>query len=263
MWCPLSGSVVRVRRSSRPVSTRPASSRLLSAPVGPDASVSSHRRRWRWGPGRGGGQPTSRERVEVPVGCHVLERLDRRPSRPGRGRRCRGRTLVSRGVGGGPGPGVGGQRQPRVPAEQPGRPGRRASAVAYGCAVGTGAGCSARLPRRPPRGRRGPGGDHGAWSSWCLLPGWTSPEDPVGVPAGMACGPSAAQAGSQRSRLAAGSALTCGYGLWACQDLNLGPHPDRKRPPWVGRWQPASVEVDVRAGLGAVVGQAAGVRVTV
>jgi hypothetical protein len=42
---------------------------------------------------------------------------------------------------------------------------------------------------------------------------------------GWACGPSAAQAGSGRSRVAAGSALTCGVGWWACQDLNLGPHP--------------------------------------
>jgi hypothetical protein len=33
---------------------------------------------------------------------------------------------------------------------------------------------------------------------------------------------------------------------WAWEDLNLRLHPDRKRPPWVGRWQPASVEVDVR-----------------
>jgi hypothetical protein len=42
------------------------------------------------------------------------------------------------------------------------------------------------------------------------------------------CGPSAAQAGSGRSRLAAGSSVTCGIGWWACQDLNLGPHPDPK-----------------------------------
>src|SRR5215211_2715960 len=42
------------------------------------------------------------------------------------------------------------------------------------------------------------------------------------------CGPSAAQAGSERSRLAADSAVTCGNGWWACQDLNLGPHPDPK-----------------------------------
>jgi hypothetical protein len=28
--------------------------------------------------------------------------------------------------------------------------------------------------------------------------------------------------------------------------LNQRPHPDRKGPAWVGRWQPAWVEVDVR-----------------
>jgi hypothetical protein len=51
--------------SSRPLSTRPASSRPLSTPVGPDASVSFHLRRWRWGP---------------------------RSRRPGHGRRCRSRV---------------------------------------------------------------------------------------------------------------------------------------------------------------------------
>jgi hypothetical protein len=48
--------------SGRPVSTRPVSSRLLSASVGPDASISSHPRRR--GPGRGDGQPLPQERVE-------------------------------------------------------------------------------------------------------------------------------------------------------------------------------------------------------
>jgi hypothetical protein len=42
---------------------------------------------------------------------------------------------------------------------------------------------------------------------------------------GWGCGPGAAQADGGRSRLAAGSAVTCGNGWWACQDLNLGPHP--------------------------------------
>jgi hypothetical protein len=47
----------------------------------------------------------------------------------------------------------------------------------------------------------------------------------MGVPAGMACGPSAAQAGSEPSRLADCSVVTCDVAWWACQDLNLGPHP--------------------------------------
>jgi hypothetical protein len=33
---------------------------------------------------------------------------------------------------------------------------------------------------------------------------------------------------------------------WAWEELNLRLHPDRKRPAWVGRWQPAWVEMDVR-----------------
>jgi hypothetical protein len=58
--------------------------------------------------------------------------------------------------------------------------------------------------------------------------GGRTPEGPMGLLAGMGCGPSAARAGSGRSRLATSSAVTCGNGWWACQDLNLGPHPDRK-----------------------------------
>jgi hypothetical protein len=47
-----------------------------------------------------------------------------------------------------------------------------------------------------------------------------------GVPArGWACGPSAAQASSERAQLGAGSAVTCDDGWWAWLDLNLGPHP--------------------------------------
>jgi hypothetical protein len=44
--------------------SRPVSSRLLSVPVGPVASVSSHLRRWRWGPGRGDRQPSPQQLVE-------------------------------------------------------------------------------------------------------------------------------------------------------------------------------------------------------
>jgi hypothetical protein len=50
----------------------------------------------------------------------------------------------------------------------------------------------------------------------------------MGLPVGWACGPSAAQAGSERSRLAADSALTCDDGWWAWEDLNLRLHPETK-----------------------------------
>jgi hypothetical protein len=70
--------------------------------------------------------------------------------------------------------------------------------------------------------------DHGGWSSPRLTPGWADPEGPGRGRRGWACGPSAAQAGSERSRLAIDSALSCDDGWWACQDLNLGPHPDPK-----------------------------------
>jgi hypothetical protein len=71
-----------------------------------------------------------------------------------------------------------------------------------------------------------PGGrDHGRWSSPSLPAGLVDPEGHWRGRRGWACGPSAAPAGSERARLAAGSALTCDDGGWACQDLNLGPHP--------------------------------------
>jgi hypothetical protein len=41
----------------------------------------------------------------------------------------------------------------------------------------------------------------------------------------MGVRPQRGPAGRERSRLAAGSAVTCEDGWWACQDLNLGPHP--------------------------------------
>ena len=69
------------------------------------------------------------------------------------------------------------------------------------------------------------GRDHGGWSSSSLTAGWADLEGPLEVPAGMGVRPSAAPAGSERSQLGAGSALTCDDGWWACQDLNLGPHP--------------------------------------
>jgi hypothetical protein len=129
------------------------------------------------------GQPSPQEPVEVPVGCRVVERLGRRPSRPGGGRHCRGRALVSGGVGGGPGRVVCGR--PRVPAERPGRPGRRAERPWLAAARGHGssprrevAAPAAWLPSRAGcattvRGRRG-----------ACRPGGRAPEGPMGVPAG-------------------------------------------------------------------------------
>jgi hypothetical protein len=176
------------------------------------------------GPDRCGGHPSPRERVQVPVGCRAVERFGRRPRGPGRGRCCRTRVLVSGASGGRPGPGW--VRRRRVPGCATSRPGRHAErpwlaaerghrmrlrrAVAAPAAwLPSGAGWRPRWVVAVGSAARvgGPGGR------------------PMGVLVGMACGPSAAQASSQRSRLAAGSALTCADGWWACQDLNLGPHP--------------------------------------
>jgi hypothetical protein len=78
----------------QPSGVQPAAVR----PVGPDPSVSSI-------PGGGVG-PRSVRRASVttgtgrvPVGCRAVERFGRRPSRPGRGRCCRARVLVSGGLG--------------------------------------------------------------------------------------------------------------------------------------------------------------------
>jgi hypothetical protein len=104
-WGRRPGSGVRpaaVHPSSRLVSTRPASSRLLSTPVRPDASPPT--------PGGGvgdqtgaAGPPSPQERGEVPVGCRAVGRPGRRPSRPGRATLPRSHVGQWR-VGGGPGP---------------------------------------------------------------------------------------------------------------------------------------------------------------
>jgi hypothetical protein len=132
------------------------------------------------------------------------------------------------GVGGGPGPGWVGRR-PRVPAERPGRRAGVRSARGWRRRCGTGGGCGARWPRLP-RGCRRDLGWRPRWVVVGLPPGWAGPEGPMGLLAGRACGPSAAQAGSVRSRLVADSAVTCGNGWWACQDSNLRPHPERESP---------------------------------
>ena len=103
-------------------------------------------------------------------------------------------------VGGGPGR-LGEAAAALDPAERPGGPGRRAERPWLAAALWARPRCVVVV--EPDAGWRGP----------------------MGLPAGWACGPSAAQADGGRSRLAASSAVTCDDGWWACQDLNLGPHP--------------------------------------
>jgi hypothetical protein len=117
----------------RLLSTRPASSRLLSAPVRPDTSVSSMLRRWCWGPGRAGRATlTTRTGGGGPCGCRARRRLD-----DGRGGRdacnpvdvalVRGRSVAD------PARRVGcGRWRPRLPTERPGRPGRRTESARRG-----------------------------------------------------------------------------------------------------------------------------------
>jgi hypothetical protein len=57
----------------RLLSTRPVSSRLVAAPVRPDASVSSMLRRWRWEPGRGGRATVTTGTGGGPGGCRAVD----------------------------------------------------------------------------------------------------------------------------------------------------------------------------------------------
>ena len=223
----------------RLLSTRPVSSRPLSAvhPVRCPAvwclpsSVRTRPsppmlRRWRWGPGSSGRATLTTGTGGGPGGGRAVD-----GSTDGRGAETRA-TLPKSGWSGGsvavPGRRVGyGPGRPRLPAERSGRPGPACGApVAGGCAVGTGG----RLQREVAapaawRPSSGWGGDHGGWSWPRLTPGWAGPGGPGGCRRGWGCGPSAAQAGGERARLAAGNAVTCGNGWWAWEDLNLRLHP--------------------------------------
>jgi hypothetical protein len=69
--------------------------------------------------------------------------------------------------------------------------------VAGGCAVGAGAGCSARWPHAAWLASSGWVRDHGGWSSPSRTPGWATSEGPGEVPAGMGVRP---QRGPSRQR---------------------------------------------------------------
>jgi len=119
-----------------------------------------------------------------------------------------------------------GPRRPRLPASD--QAGQAGVGSARRGRLRGGHGC--RLPREvaAPAAWLASWGwvrDHGAWSSPSLPPGWAAGRAHWVCRRGWVCGPSAAQAGSERAQLAAGSALTCWVVWWACQDLNLGPHP--------------------------------------
>jgi hypothetical protein len=121
---------------------------LVSAPVRPDASVSSHLRRWRWGPDGCGGATCTTGTVEVPVAAAPSSGSVNGRGLDDRGRRYRGCALVG-GVSAadpaGLGEGGGGHACP-LP-DQTGQAGVR-SARGWRLRCGHGAGCSARLPHR-------------------------------------------------------------------------------------------------------------------
>jgi hypothetical protein len=192
-------------------------------PSGPDASVSSHSGRWRWGAGRCGGAPVTTGTGRGPGGLPRRRAARSTANRPG-GRAALPRSRGGQwGVAGGlAGLGAGGRVCPL--SDQAGQAGVRSAGGWRREGMGAGWRREAAAPAAwlPSSGWVR---DHGAWSSPSLTPGWAAPEGPLDVPAGWACGPSAAQVDGGRSRLAIDSAVTCGNEEWACQDLNLGPHP--------------------------------------
>jgi hypothetical protein len=219
-----------VRRSGRLRSTRPVSSPLVSTRPASSRLVSARRSRCvrllpyravALGPGRCGGHPSPRERVESrwaaaplsgsvdgPAGPDASGAADSGVGQPGR----RWRTRAPVGYGGGACP-LSDHARPACGAPVAGggarhrmRLRREVADLLRGCRRGwaaTTVGGSREACRPSGRARRGRGA---CWREWV-------------------CGPSAAQGGSQRSRLAAGSALTCEDESWACQDLNQRPHP--------------------------------------
>ena len=54
------------------------------------------------------------------------------------------------------------------------------------------------------------------------------------MPSRARCGPDVDQGQRERRSLDGRDALTCWVGWWACQDLNLGPHPYQ----WSWAWRP-------------------------
>jgi hypothetical protein len=195
---PVSGRPVSSRPvSSRPVSSCPVASRLVSAPSvrtrpsGPPSGGGV------WGQAGAARQPAPRGRVEVPVGCGVVERLGSTAEQARTRATPPGSRMVGGAVGGGPGPGRV-RAAAAVDVGLPGRPGRRAERPSPAAARGHG--------RRPQREVAAPAawlpssgwvGDHGGWWSWRLPPAWTGPEGPMGVPAGMGVRP---QRGPGRQR---------------------------------------------------------------
>jgi hypothetical protein len=149
-------------------------------------------RRWHWGQADAARQPAPRERVQVPVGCRVVERLGS-TAEQARTRATPPRSpMVGGAVGAGPGPGRA-WAAAVLDAGLPGRPGGRAERPSPAAARrAREAAPATRLPF--------PGwvGDHGAWLSRRLPPTWTGPEGPMGLPAGMGVRPQRGP-GSQRA----------------------------------------------------------------
>jgi hypothetical protein len=181
--------------STHPASSRPLSSRLVSAPS-VRTRPSPPTQALALGPGRAGRATVTTGTGGGPVAAGPSTARST-VGRPGRGRRCP-RRVGHWEVAGGPGPPGWVRAAAAALAHSSDQAGPAGGApVAGGCAVGTGAGCSARWRPRRVAGVLGWVGDHGGWSSPSLPPGWADPEGPLEVPAGMGVRP---QRGPSRQR---------------------------------------------------------------
>jgi hypothetical protein len=183
VWCP---PVQRPAVWCPPVQ-RPAL--WCPAPVRPDASVSSHLRRWRWGPDGCGGATCTTGTGRGPGGCRAVRAAR---STAEAWMTAGDATEVARWS-------VGCRRRTRpgwvraVAAAlarcPPGRPGRRAERPWLAAALWA--------PSRLQREVAAPVAwlpswavcDHGAWSWPSLPPGWADPAGPMGVTAEMGVRP--------------------------------------------------------------------------
>ena len=155
--CPVAWFVVQDPVSGRLLSTRPVSSPLVSAPVGPDASVWSPIRWWRLGIGRCGKATRATGTGSGPGGLPVVERLGSTASRPGRERRRRGHAWSAGRSVADPGR-VGCERRPGLTLASPGRPGQPADRRRRRRRCGHGRRPQPRLPHRRQAAVLGMGG---------------------------------------------------------------------------------------------------------
>jgi hypothetical protein len=184
--------------SSCPVSARPACSCLVSAclSVVSRSSSPASARRWRWDQVGAARHPCTTGTGRVQRGRSRL-RAARSTARAGLDAGEAAQVVRQhRGASSRTWPG-GARAAAAALGRGPGRSARRAGRPWWRLRQPRGAWPSAALLHLPRRRRLGWMRDYGGWSWWSLPARVDGPESPMGLPAGMACGPSAAQSSQQ------------------------------------------------------------------